>query len=124
MSPACTCCGREPRGMIHNHRAGGFMQRRALLAVLLAVSPTVLFAQQNRIDVVTLMAPELSAYGPNDIGVRTFQVTDKNRPDILSTKEGGPLARYDRTLTLEAWYPATLPAGQKPAGEYRIITFD
>ena len=53
-----------------------------------------------------------------------MQVTDKNRPDILNTKEGGPTARYDRTLTLEVWYPATLAAGQKPGGDYRAITRD
>ena len=35
-------------------------------------------------------APELAAYGPLAIGVRTIQVTDKNRPDILNTKEGAP----------------------------------
>ena len=52
-----------------------------------------------------------AAYGPHDIGVRTIQVTDKNRPDILNIKEGGPIGRYDRTLTLEVWYPATLAAG-------------
>jgi predicted dienelactone hydrolase len=80
--------------------------------------------QQNHIDVVTPSAPELAAYGPNDIGVRTIQVTDKNRPDILNTKEGGPIVRYDRTLTLEVWYPATLATGQKAGGEYRIITRD
>ena len=64
------------------------------------------------------------AYGPHDIGVRTIQVTDKNRPDILNIKEGGPIVRYDRTLTLEVWYPAALAAGQKPGGEYRVITRD
>ena len=63
-------------------------------------------------------------YGPLDIGVRTLQVTDKNRPDILNTKEGGAGARYDRTLTLEVWYPAALAAGQKPGGDYRAITRD
>ena len=97
--------------------------QRAILAVFLAV-PVLVAAQQNQVDLITFMAPELAAYGPNDIGVRTFQVTDKNRPDILNTKEGAPTARYDRTLTLEAWYPATLAAGQKPGGDYRIITFD
>jgi hypothetical protein len=96
---------------------------RALIAVLVAV-PVAISAQQNHVDFITLMAPELAAYGPNDIGVRTLQVTDKNRPDVLNTKEGGPIARYDRTLTLEAWYPATLAAGQKPEGDYKIITFD
>ena len=47
------------------------------------------------------------------IGVRTLQVTDRNRPDILNTKEGGATARYDRTLTVEVWYPATLAAGSE-----------
>jgi predicted dienelactone hydrolase len=81
-------------------------------------------AQANRIDVVTPSAPELAAFGPHAIGVRTLQVTERNRPDILSTKPGGPTARYDRTLTIEVWYPATLAAGQRPAGEYKAITRD
>ena len=81
-------------------------------------------AQTNRIDTVTPSAPELAPYGRYAIGVRTIQATDKNRPDILNTKEGGPTARYDRTLTLEVWYPAALAAGQKPGGDYRAITRD
>ena len=92
--------------------------------VFVALSAAVLSAQQNRIDTVTPAAPELAAYGPLDIGVRTIQVTDKNRPDILNIKDGGPIVRYDRTLTLEVWYPAALAAGQKPGGEYRVITRD
>ena len=51
-------------------------------------------------------------------------MTDKNRPDILNTKAGGPTARYDRTLTLEVWYPAALAPGRQPGGEYRAITRD
>lgn len=86
--------------------------------------PAVVAAQTDRIDTITPFAPELAAYGPNDIGVRTIQVTDKNRPDILNTREGGPVARYDRTLTLEVWYPAALAPGQKPGGDYRAITRD
>jgi len=81
-------------------------------------------AQQNRIDTVTPSAPELAGYGKYAIGARTLQVTDKNRPDILSTKEGGATARYDRTLTLEIWYPSALAAGQKPGGDYRAVTRD
>jgi predicted dienelactone hydrolase len=102
------------------------MTRRAPLVVVLvgaALAGRVL-AQQNRIDVVTPIAPELASYGKYDIGVRTLQVTDKNRLNIIAMKEGGPAARYDRTLTLEVWYPATLAAGQKPFGEYRAITRD
>ena len=81
-------------------------------------------AQNNRIDVVTPLAPELASYGEHTIGVRTIQVTDRNRIDILNTKEGGPAARYDRSLTLEVWYPAKLAAGQKPEGDYRVVTRD
>jgi predicted dienelactone hydrolase len=97
--------------------------RRVVLALFISFS-VVVSAQQNHIDTVTPSAPELAAYGPNDIGVRTIQVTDKNRPDILNIKEGGPIVRYDRTLTLEVWYPATLGPGQKAGGEYRVITRD
>ena len=80
------------------------------------------FGGVNRIDVVTPSAPELAAFGPRDIGVRTIEATDRNRPDILNTKAGEATARYDRTLTLEVWYPATLSGGQQPGGEYRAIT--
>ena len=99
------------------------MLRRSVF-VLVACSAVVVAAQTNRIDTVSPSAPELAAYGPSDIGVRTIQVTDKNRPDILNIKEGGPVVRYDRTLTLEVWYPAALAGGQKPGGEYRVITRD
>jgi predicted dienelactone hydrolase len=95
--------------------------RRLLVCFLLLVAADAI-AAQNRIDVVTPAAPELAAFGPHAIGVRTIEATDKNRPDVLNTKEGGPTARYDRTLRLEIWYPAVLPAGQQPGGEYRTTT--
>ena len=98
----------------------------AAVAVGLAVfAPAGVHAQTNRIDAVTPMAPELAAYGASAIGVRTIQATETNRVDILSTKEGGPSARYDRTLTLEVWYPATLAPGQTRGGEYKgVMTRD
>ncbi len=100
------------------------LRRASAVAVaLIALAGTVL-AQSNRIDIVTPSAPELAPYGKYAIGVRTIQATDKNRPDILATKEGGPTARYDRTLTLEVWYPAALAAGQKAGGDYHAITRD
>lgn len=98
--------------------------RRSLVFVIGVLLSAAVDAQNNRIDTVSPSAPELAAYGPLPIGVRTIQVTDKNRPDILNTKEGGPTAHYDRTLTLEVWYPAVLSAGQKPGGEYKVITRD
>ena len=101
------------------------MLRRVLVLVCALIAlPVGALAQSNRIDTVTPSAPELAGYGQYAIGVRTLQATDKNRPDVLNTKEGGPTARYDRTLTLEVWYPAVLAAGQKPGGDYRAITRD
>jgi predicted dienelactone hydrolase len=98
--------------------------RRLTIGLVLVLASATLLAQQNRIDVVTPAAPELAPYGALDIGVRTIQVTDTNRPDIVNTKADGPVARYDRTLTLEVWYPAALAAGRQPGGEYKVITRD
>jgi predicted dienelactone hydrolase len=91
----------------------------ALVLTCLAVVP--LAAQPNRIDVVTPSAPELAAFGPHAVGVRTLTAVDRNRPDILRTTAGGPTARYDRAFTLEAWYPAALAPGQRQEGEYPTI---
>ena len=101
-------------------------KRGAVLAALMALAAGARtgFAQDNRIDMVAPNAPDLASYGTLAIGVRTMRVTDKNRPDILRTKEGGPTARYDRTLTLEVWYPAALAPAQSASGEYRAITRD
>ncbi|MGE0361096.1 MAG: alpha/beta hydrolase family protein [Vicinamibacterales bacterium] len=93
-------------------------------ALLVACAVATLTAQTNRIDLVTPSAPELAAPGPHAVGVRTLTATDRNRPDILRTAPGGPTARYDRMFTLEVWYPATLAAGQRPAGTYRAVSRD
>jgi predicted dienelactone hydrolase len=98
--------------------------RRVLILVFACAAVAGGLAQNNHIDTVTPLAPELASYGTYDIGVRTLQVTDRDRPDILNTRQGEATTRYDRTLTLEIWYPATLAAGQKPGGEYRAITRD
>ena len=98
---------------------------RRLVAVFILVSLGVApSAQHNRVDIILPTAPDLAAYGAHHVGVRTIQVNDKNRPDILNIKEGGATVRYDRPLTLEVWYPAALAAGQKAGGEYRVITRD
>lgn len=100
------------------------MFARALLLTVLLVVP-VSTPAQNRVDVVTPLAPDLAAFGSLPIGVRTLQATHTNRPDVLATKEGGEVVRYDRTLTLEIWYPAQLGPGPKPEGLYKgVITRD
>jgi predicted dienelactone hydrolase len=100
---------------------------RALIVTLMLLVPVAghaVFNQQNRIDIVTPAAPELAAFGAHTVGVRTITATDRNRADILQTKEGGPTARYDRTLTLEVWYPAALAPGQQAGTSYRAVTRD
>ena len=95
-----------------------------LLALSMSTALTLrVAAQDNRIDVVTPMAPELAAFGAHAVGVRTITVTDRNRPDILRTKPGGPTMRYDRSLVLEVWYPA-VPSPATARGEYRAIMRD
>jgi predicted dienelactone hydrolase len=100
------------------------VKKLLVVAVLTLSLVAAARAQQNHIDNVTTLAPELAAYGTYNIGVRTIQVTDKNRIDILKTTDGAPNARYDRALTIEVWYPAALADGQKPEGEYHVITRD
>lgn len=102
------------------------MVRSRLLAPLvfcLAFASTVA-AQTNRVDTVAPMAPELAAYGRYAIGVRTLSATDRNRIDIVHTRDGGPTARADRRFTLEIWYPASLAPGQRPGGDYTVVTRD
>jgi predicted dienelactone hydrolase len=104
--------------------SGRLFRRFGATVLVAALAAATTVAQQNRIDVVTPAAPDLAAYGPSPIGVRTIQATDRNRPDILNTKAGGATARYDRTLTLEVWYPAALAAAQTAGGDYHAITRD
>ena len=52
-------------------------------------------------------APKLAARGEHRVGVKTIQVVNPDQIDILnSSKENTEL--YDRPLTLEVWYPASL----------------
>ena len=80
------------------------------------------FAADNRVDTVRFDAPELARFGDLDIGVRTLEMTDPERPDILNTVNGGDTLYYDRTLTVEVWYPARLVDGQSQGGSYTTPT--
>ncbi|MCP5347182.1 MAG: dienelactone hydrolase [Pseudomonadales bacterium] len=90
--------------------------------LMVTVLPPQLFAQSNRIDLVRPDAPAMTAFGDYAIGVRTLHFTDPDRPDIVNTVSGAATVRYDRTLTVELWYPATLSAGQEPGGQYVTST--
>jgi predicted dienelactone hydrolase len=64
----------------------------------------------------------LAAFGTHEIGVRTIVVTDPSRPDILNARAGEPTPIYDRSLTVEVWYPAALLPGQVRDTQYATIT--
>ncbi len=53
-------------------------------------------------------APELSVRGSYEVGVQTIEVINKNQVDVLSYAKDS-LARYDRKLTLEVWFPTSAP---------------
>lgn len=66
-------------------------------------------------------APELAPRGEFSVGVRTFEIRNPGQPDILHfDKASGKAPLYDRPLTLEIWYPATIPAGQREHTEYEM----
>jgi predicted dienelactone hydrolase len=59
-------------------------------------------------------APELASRGPFAVGVRTIELVNPQQPDILRfDKATGKAPLYDRPLTIEIWYPATIPAGKE-----------
>jgi len=78
----------------------------------------------NRIDLQWPDAPELAAFGDHAVGVRTLEVVDRDRIDIVRTRRGAEAPRYDRPLALEVWYPAALPEGMSEGGVYEVVTRD
>src|SRR4051812_11535489 len=57
-------------------------------------------------------APELAPRGRWSVGVRTVSLVNPGQVDILHyDKDANKAPLYARPLTLEVWYPATLPPG-------------
>ena len=76
---------------------------------------------ENRIDRIRPDAPELATFGPHPIGVQTLEFVNPDQNDILNTNDTAqPL--YDRTLTVEVWYPAA--AGTGTGGSYQALLRD
>ena len=65
----------------------------------------------NRIDLIRHDAPPLALPGPLAVGVRTLELRDPDRVDVLGTLERGSVVRYERVLTVEVWYPAVAQQG-------------
>jgi len=94
---------------------------RTFLFLALSFIVCAVNAQENRIDIIGPLAPELADFGSYEVGVQTIEVVAGNRVDILNTARGGETAYYDRKLTLEIWYPADFQ-GQEPGTQYQVIT--
>lgn len=105
----------------HARRLGGVIAAAMLMGA--AVAPASA-QQQNRIDLIRPDAPALASFGPHQIGVRTIEAVNPGQPDILRIEAGAPIPRRDRKLTLEVWYPATLPSGAEPGTDYRTVIRD
>ncbi len=57
-------------------------------------------------------APQLAHRGDYGVGVRTLELIDPDRVDLLNASAGNPSPLYDRPLTVEIWYPAIIPEGE------------
>ena len=66
-------------------------------------------------------APELAYRGDYAVGVRTIHVVNPDQLDILNYSEDNPNPRYDRSLTMEVWYPAGLTEGERQLTTYNDV---
>jgi len=64
----------------------------------------------NRIDLIRHDAPPLAVFGDHSVGVRTIELVEAGRIDVVNSKAGAANIHYDRPLTIEVWYPATVAA--------------
>ncbi len=95
--------------------------KRAATGVALALMAAPA-QSENRIDVIRPDAPALAAYGDLPVGVREMSLTMADQVDVVNTGAEGAIARYDRPLTVEVWYPAA--AGTTPGGTYETVLRD
>ncbi len=91
---------------------------RILLILLVCTISQLHLSAQNTFVYGDLLpdAPELAARGTHQVGVETLTLTDKDRIDILNYKPGED-SLYDRSLTVEVWYPASTK-------EQQLITYE
>ena len=93
-----------------------------LIATTLTAGLALPAVAENRIDTIRPDAPELAAYGDQAVGVREMTFTIEDTVDVVNTGADGEIARYDRPLTVEIWYPAA--EGTEPGGTYDTVQRD
>jgi len=95
-----------------------------LTSSLLLFFSSLTNAQENHIDTIRPDAPELAHYGVYQIGVKTLHFIHANQLNVVKAKTGEVTPHYDRPLTVEVWYPATLDADQKVGSALEAMTRD
>ena len=94
------------------------MRNRGLLPCSVVLFACALAAQEYY-SVPGVDAPELARRGRYSVGVRTLEIVHPAQVDILHfDKATGKAPLYDRPLTLEVWYPATIPPGKEERTTY------
>ena len=74
---------------------------------------------QTYFSVPAVDAPELAAFGPHSVGVKTIELVNPGQIEILkynADSKSAPTA--DRHLKVEIWYPATLGTGEQALTVY------
>jgi len=101
------------------------MKKFSLISFLILVSGIAatsgISAQDNHVDTIRPDAPELAPYGSYSIGVKTVAFTNPGQLDIVKAKAGLAIPIYDRSLTVEVWYPAKAATGQTDITAYHNI---
>lgn len=94
---------------------------RTAIAALTLSTATIAHAE-NRMDLVRPNAPELAAFGAYKTGVTTLNFVHTDQVDVANTPEEGNIPTYNRSLTVEVWYPAS--EDTEPGGTYSAIMRD
>ncbi len=95
--------------------------KRLFTGIAIAASLASAATAENRIDGMRPDAPALAARGDLVIGVTTLTFTNPGQIDIVNaTADTAPT--YDRTLTVEVWYPAA--EGTQTGGAYTALLRD
>ncbi|THH37348.1 dienelactone hydrolase [Aliishimia ponticola] len=97
------------------------MKTTTALTFGFAAALTAAAQAENRIDTIRPDAPELAAHGDYPVGVRTLELSDPGRIDVLNVTDDA-IPTYDRPLTVELWYPAA--AGTTPGTTYDTVIRD
>ena len=95
---------------------------KLLIVIHLLLASSLAMSAENRIDRVRFDAPELAYFGDHDVGVRTIELTHADQADVLNVVKGEATPVYDRELTVELWYPATLKPDQARGSQYTTST--